>query len=225
MSPPAARVVGGGPRASRPVAVVVTAALALVVSGCGSDVYYRGELGGAERVPATARSTAAALLDHLDEDDVRAVGGIEDPDATDDPRPLLIATAALDDAEISVSVAPEDIDLTGAELCGSLARWCSDAVATDDAGEATAYQVVWQPAADAPGSGTAGMVLLRGDSRVSVTVAAGPVPTAVDWTRFPVSRTVLESILLDPAIALETTPELVEDGEQIADFVERAFDL
>src|SRR5690606_5635991 len=54
MSPPAARVVGGGPRASRPVAVVVTAALALVVSGCGSDVYYRGELGGAERVPATA---------------------------------------------------------------------------------------------------------------------------------------------------------------------------
>lgn len=214
-------------RAARTLAVLTGVVLtgAVVLAGCGSDPYYRGDLGDADRVPATARSVAAALLDHLDEDDVRAIGGIEDPDASDDPRPVLIATAALDDAEISVSVAPEDPDLSGAELCGSLARWCSDAVATDPEGEQTPYQVVWQPAADAAGSGTAGMVLLRGESRVSVTLAAGPVPASVDWTRFPVSRRVLESILLDPAIALETTPELVEDGAQITDFVDRAFDL
>lgn len=197
----------------------------VLLAACGADPYYRGELDTDERVPATARSTAAALLDHLEDVDVRAVGGVEDTDATDDPRPVLIATAAIDDAEVSVSVAPEDPDLDGAQLCGALARWCSDAVATDDEGNRTPYQVLWQPAGAATGQGTAGMVLLRGDARVSVTVAGERIPSSVDWTRFPVSRTVLESILLDPAIALETTPELLADGEEIADFQDRAFGL
>lgn len=196
-----------------------------LLAACGADPYYRGELDTDERVPATARSTAAALLDHLGDADVRAVGGIEDHDATDDLRPVLIATAAIDDAEISVSVTPEDPDRTGVQLCGALARWCSEAVATDDEGDRTPYQVLWQPAGPATGQGTAGMVLLRGDARISVTVAAGRVPSSVDWNRFPVSRTVLESILLDPAIALETTPTLVADGAEIEDFQDRAFGL
>ncbi len=208
---------------------LVAVLIGSVVAGCGGgEVFYRADPGDVERVPATPRAIAAALLDHLEDEDVAAVGGVEEllPEAGPDGGRVLIATARIADAELSVSVTPEDPATTGAALCGELAEHCRDAVATDAAGDRTPYQVLWQPA-DRAGSdqGTAGMVLLRGESRVSVTLHGPEIPRGVEWTRLPVGRTVLESILLDPAIAAETLPELVDDGERIDGFVDRAFGL
>lgn len=205
------------------VAALVTAA-ALVLAGCGSDVYYRGPLPEGERVEATARTTAAAMLDHLEDAGVRAVGGIEEE--LDDPGVrVLVATVAIAETEISTSVTPEEPGADGAALCGEVAEFCSPATATDDEGRETPYQVLWQPGSRGGDPGAAGMVLVRGDARISVSVSGPLIPASVDWTMFPVSRTVLESILLDEAIGLETLPHLVEQGETIEPFQDRAFNL
>lgn len=211
---------GARRRAAAAAAVVVAA---LVLAACGSDPYYRGALPEGERVEATARSTAAAMLDHLEDVDVRAVGGVEEE--VDDDLRVLVATAAVDDTEISTSVTPEESDIEGPALCGEVAEFCSPATATDDEGRATPYQVLWQPGTRGGDPGAAGMVLVRDGARISVSVSGRHVPASVDWTMFPVSRTVLESILLDEAIGMETLPELVEQGEQIDPFRERAFNL
>lgn len=200
------------------------AVLLLGATACSADPYYRPPLDdGAALVPATARSTAAAMLDHLEDADVRAVGGIEEP--LEGGGTVLLATVAVEDAEVSVSVSPEDAGVEGTTLCGELADLCSQAVATDDAGRRTDYQVLWQAGVRGGDPGAGGMVLRRGDARVSVTVSGPLVPRAVDWTMFPVSRRVLESILLDPAIGLRTLPELVEAGAGLEDFRDRAFNL
>lgn len=203
-------------------ALVVVAAL--VLAGCGSDPYYRGPLGDGERVEATARSTAAAMLDHLEDADVRAIGGIEE-ELDGANLKVVVATVAVGDTEISTSITPEENGADGPALCGEVAEFCSPGTATDDEGRETPYQVLWQPGVRGGDPGAAGMVLVRDGARISVSVSGRFVPASVDWTRFPVSRTALESILLDEAIGLETLPELVEQGEEIDPFRDRAFNL
>jgi hypothetical protein len=164
------------------------------------------------------------MLDHLEDADVRAVGGVEE-ELDDGGLRVIVATAAVGDTEISTSVTPEESDVEGPALCGEVAEFCSPATATDDEGRETPYQVLWQPGTRGGDPGTAGMVLVRDGARISVSVSGLLVPASVDWTRFPVSRTVLESILLDEAIGMETLPELVEQGEEIDPFRDRAFNL
>ena len=211
-------------RGHRTAAAALVAAVAVLLAGCGSEVFYRGPLPEGERVEATPRTTAAAMLDHLEDTGVRAVGGVEEELDGADGR-VLVATVAIGEAEISTSVTPEDPGTDGAALCGEVAEFCSPATATDDEGRETPYQVLWQPGSRGGDPGTVGMVLRRGDARISVSVSGPLIPASVDWTMFPVSRTVLESILLDEAIGQETLPHLVEQGETIEPFQDRAFNL
>src|SRR5690606_21380321 len=70
------RLVGTPVRAIRSALVAVL--IGSVVAGCGGgEVFYRADPGDVERVPATPRAIAAALLDHLEDEDVAAVGGVE----------------------------------------------------------------------------------------------------------------------------------------------------
>src|SRR5690606_16953809 len=153
---------------------LVAVLIGSVVAGCGGgEVFYRADPGDVERVPATPRAIAAALLDHLEDEDVAAVGGVEEllPEAGPNGGRVLIATARIADAGLPGSATPAAPAPAGAAGGGGPAERRRAAGPTAGAGDRTPYQVLWQPA-DRAGSdqGTAGMVLLRGESRVSVTL-------------------------------------------------------